>query len=109
MENKTDTHQTPAEQGEAAARKDAQRNLPEPWQSTDELGAADAYDQRQGRVLDLIEALTDASEKHAKQFLWTNRKNWNYCGDLARVERLLAEAVQTLGGTTAADNEAWGF
>lgn len=63
--------------------------------------AAEAYAARRATIEAHLSTIDLGLEKHQKRQA-ADARNWGFAGDLAEVERLLAEAARILGAKQAA-------
>lgn len=56
--------------------------------------AAQQYDERQDKILALIDQITGDLAIHSRNFDKDGRCNWAYIGDLAHIEEMLEQAAE---------------
>jgi len=61
---------------------------------TPEQTAAQRYEERQNKILALIDQITGDLAIHSRNFDKDGRRNWAYIGDLAYVEELLEQVAE---------------
>lgn len=61
---------------------------------TQEKTAAQQYDERQNKILALIDQITGDLAIHSRNFDKDGRRNWAYIGDLAHIEEMLEQAAE---------------
>lgn len=61
---------------------------------TPEKTAAQQYDERQDKILALIDQITGDLAIHSRNFDKDGRRNWTYIGDLAHIEEMLEQAAE---------------
>lgn len=62
--------------------------------------AAEAYKMRQANISIQLAALLDAQRTHAERAA-QEPGSWGFAGDLGRLEELLVQAVEVVGGQPA--------
>lgn len=61
---------------------------------TKEKTAAQQYDERQDKILALIDQIASELAIHSRNFDKDGRRNWGYIGELAHIEEMLEQAAE---------------